>query len=77
MLLRLCEVRVSGRVALERSVRMRNTRSSRPPRLPYQISEISRCGSSVSWSRSSQDGIQKLASAAYNASQASQSLSSR
>ena len=48
-LLMLCEVRGSGRlVALERSVWMRNTRSSRPPLSPYQISEISRCGSSVS-----------------------------
>ena len=51
-------------VALERSVRMRNTRSSRPLRLPYQISEISLIGSSVNWSRSSQAGIQKVASGA-------------
>ncbi|MNG18031.1 hypothetical protein D3C84_1020570 [compost metagenome] len=77
MLLMLWEVRVSGTLALERSVLIRKIRSSSPMRLPYQISEISRCGSQVNSSLSSQDGIQKLASAAYSSSQLSQSLSSR
>ena len=61
----LCEVRGSGRlVALERSVLMRKTRSSSPPLWPYQISEISVCGSSTSLSLSSQDGIQNSTSGA-------------
>ena len=49
-------------VALDRSVLIRNTRSSRPPRLAYQISDTSRCGSVVSVSSSSQAGIQNSAS---------------
>ena len=45
-LLMLCEVCGSGRLAaLDRSVLMRKTRSSSPPLLPHQISEISVCGS--------------------------------
>src|SRR5215469_4828852 len=54
----LCAVLGSGMlVALDRLVLMRNTRSSRPPLCPYQISEISVCGSVTSWSSSSQAGI--------------------
>ncbi|MNG22076.1 hypothetical protein D3C84_1065230 [compost metagenome] len=77
MLLMLWEVRVSGTLALERSVLMRKMRSSRPVRLPYQISEISRCGSSVNSSLSSQDGIQYVASGAYISSHSSHWRSSR
>jgi hypothetical protein len=61
----LCDVLGSGMlVALDRSVLMRKTLSSRPPLWPYQISEICVCGSVTSWSSSSQDGTQYSASAA-------------
>ncbi|MCY1379978.1 hypothetical protein D9M69_677490 [compost metagenome] len=76
-LVMLCAVRVSGIEALERSVLMRNTRSSKPLRLPYQINEMSVCGFSTNSSLSSQAGIQNVASLAYISSQLSQSLSSR
>ena len=61
----LWPVRGSGMlVALERSVLIRKTRSSSPPRFPYQMSEISRCGSVLRVSSSSQAGIQNSESGA-------------
>ena len=65
MLLMRWFVRVSGMVALERSVRIRNTRSSRPERRPYPLREISDCRPSVSSPKGESGGARARRSRQY------------